>query len=143
MAAEAFTPTFGVLGIGGLIAFVLGAAFLIDTDVPAFQLSWTVIAGTALASGLILVVLLGYALRAMRRPISGGVGSVVGNVAKVLDWSGSTGHVWVHGERWEAQSNERLKVDQHVRVLRIDGLTLVVSPVLSEVSPQQSQAQGV
>ncbi|MCK5549978.1 MAG: nodulation protein NfeD [Hyphomicrobiaceae bacterium] len=143
MVAEAFTPTFGVLGIGGLIAFVLGAVFLIDTDVPAFQLSWTVIAGTALASGLILIVLLGYALRAMHRSISGGVGGVVGNVAKVLDWSGSTGHVWVHGERWEARSSERLEGDQHVRVLRVDGLTLVVSPVLSEVSPQQSQEQGV
>ena len=47
MILEVFTPSFGVLGIGGLVAFVLGAAFLIDTDVPAFQLSWTVIAGTA------------------------------------------------------------------------------------------------
>ena len=34
MIPEAFTPTFGVLGIGGIIAFVLGAAFLFDTDVP-------------------------------------------------------------------------------------------------------------
>ena len=143
MVAEALTPTFGVLGMGGLIAFVLGAAFLIDTDVPAFQLSWTVIGGTALASGLILMGLLAYVLRTLRRPISGGVGGVVGNVAKVMDWSASTGHVWVHGERWEARSNEPLKVGQHVRVLRIDGLTLVVSPVLSEASSSQSQEQGV
>ena len=143
MVAEAFTPTFGILGIGGLIAFMLGAAFLIDTDVPEFQLSWPVIGGTALASGLILIVLLGYVLRTMRRPISGGLGGVVGNVAKVMDWSGSTGHVWVHGERWEARSNEQLEVDQEVRVVRIDGLTLVVSPVLAEPSPQQSQEQGV
>jgi membrane-bound serine protease (ClpP class) len=143
MVAEALTPTFGVLGMGGLIAFVLGAAFLIDTDVPAFQLSWTVIGGTALASGLILMGLLGYVLRALGRPISGGVGGVVGNVAKVMDWSASTGHVWVHGERWEARSNEPLKVGQHVRVLRIDGLTLVVSPVLSEASSSQPQEQGV
>jgi len=143
MVAEAFTPTFGMLGFGGLVAFVLGAAFLIDTDIPAFQLSWTVIAGTALASGLILIVLLGYVVRTLSRPVSGGVGGVVGNVAKVLDWSGSTGHVWVHGERWEARSNEPLNVDQHVRVLRIDGLTLVVSPALSQASPEQSQEQGV
>jgi membrane-bound serine protease (ClpP class) len=143
MVAEAFTPTFGVLGIGGLVAFVLGAAFLIDTDVPAFQLSSTVIAATGLASALILIVLLGYVLRSLRRPISGGVGGVVGNMAKVMDWSGTAGHVWVHGERWEARASERLEVDQQVRVLRIDGLTLVVSPVLTEASPEQSQEQGV
>ena len=67
MIAEAFTPTFGLLGVGGLVAFVLGAAFLFDSDVPAFQLSWTVIGALALASGLLLTVLLGYVWRAMRR----------------------------------------------------------------------------
>jgi membrane-bound serine protease (ClpP class) len=127
MIAEAFTPTFGVLGIGGLIAFVLGAAFLIDTDVPGFQLSWTVIAGTALASALMLTVLLGYVWRAMRQPIAGGELGLVGRTAQVTDWSGATGHVFVHGERWAARSQEPLKAGQSVRVLNLDGLTLVVS----------------
>ncbi len=72
MIAEAFTPTFGILGVGGLIAFVLGAAFLFDSDVPAFRLSWTVIGALAIASGLMLTVLLGYVWRMMRRPVAGG-----------------------------------------------------------------------
>jgi len=143
MVAEAFTPTFGVLGFGGLVAFVLGSAFLIDTDVPAFQLSWTVIAGTAIASGLVLTLLLGYVWRAMRRPISGGVMEVVGSVAKVMDWHGLKGHVLIHGERWDARSQERLKKNQSVQVLRMDGLTLVVSAMPAEASVQQSQEQGV
>jgi membrane-bound serine protease (ClpP class) len=127
MIAEAFTPSFGVLGIGGLVAFVLGAAFLIDTDVPAFQLSWTVIAGTAIASALMLTVLLGYVWRAMRQPIAGGELGLVGRTARVMDWSGATGHVFVHGERWAARSRETLKEGQSVVVLSLDGLTLVVS----------------
>ncbi|MFQ5348341.1 MAG: nodulation protein NfeD, partial [Rhodothalassiaceae bacterium] len=57
MVAEAFTPSFGILGIGGLAAFVLGAAMLIDTDIPAFRIDWTVIGVMAATSGAILVLL--------------------------------------------------------------------------------------
>ena len=127
MIAEAFTPTFGILGVGGLAAFVLGAAFLFDTDVPAYQLSWSVIAGTAAVSALMLTVLLGYVWRTLRQPVAGGEMGLVGRTAKVLDWSGSQGHVWVHGERWAARAQEPLGAGQAVHVLRLDGLTLVVA----------------
>ncbi len=139
MIAEAFTPTFGILGVGGLIAFVLGAAFLFDSDVPAFRLSWTVIGALAIASGLMLTVLLGYVWRTMRRPMAGGELGLVGRTAEVLDWSGTQGHVFVHGERWAAQSQEPIVVGQSVEVLRLDGLTLVVSasaPTATEEQPQ-------
>jgi membrane-bound serine protease (ClpP class) len=142
MVLEAFTPSFGVLGIGGLVAFVLGAAFLIDTDVPAFQLSWTVIAGAAIASGLVLSVLLGYVWRAMRRPVAGGELGLVGREARVMDWSGAAGHVFVHGERWAARSPEPLNEGQSVRVLRLDGLTLVVAADASAKPLAQPQDQG-
>lgn len=127
MIAEAFTPTFGVLGVGGLVAFVLGAAFLFDTDVPAFQLSWTVIAGTAATSALMLTVLLGYVWRTLRRPVAGGEMGLVGRTARVIDWAGTSGHVWVHGERWAARAQEPLSEGQSVHVLRLEGLTLVVA----------------
>jgi membrane-bound serine protease (ClpP class) len=139
MIAEAFTPTFGILGVGGLVAFVLGAAFLFDSEVPAFRLSWTVIGALAIASGLMLTVLLGYVWRAMRRPVAGGELGLVGRTAHVMDWSGTTGHVFVHGERWAAQSHEPLEVGQSVEVKRLDGLTLVVTASASEASDQQPQ----
>jgi membrane-bound serine protease (ClpP class) len=142
MTAEAFTPTFGVLGLGGLVAFVLGAAFLIDTDVPAFQLSWWVIGGTALASALVLTLLLGYVWRMMRRPVAGGELGLVGREARVMDWSGMAGHVFVHGERWAARAPEPLSEGQSVRVLRLDGLTLVVSASAPQAPKQQPQDQG-
>jgi membrane-bound serine protease (ClpP class) len=142
MIAEAFTPTFGVLGIGGLIAFVLGAAFLFDTDEPAYQLSWWVIAGTAIVSGLVLTLLLGYAWRTTRQPVVGGEMGLVGQTARVIDWWGPEGHVFVHGERWAARSAEPLKEGQSVRVLRLDGLTLVVSPSAPDEALPQPQDQG-
>jgi membrane-bound serine protease (ClpP class) len=142
MTAEAFTPTFGVLGIGGLVAFVLGAAFLFDTDVPAFRLSWTVIGGLAIASGLMLTVLLGYVWRMLRRPVAGGELGLVGRTAHVMDWSGTTGHVFVHGERWAARSSEPLAAGQSAEVLRLDGLTLVVTASAPEASSAQPQDQG-
>jgi membrane-bound serine protease (ClpP class) len=127
MIGEVFTPTFGALAIGGLVAFVLGATFLFDTDVPGFKLSWTVISAMAATSALMLTLLLGYVWRAMRRPVSTGEMTLVGRTATVVDWSGASGHVFAHGERWSARSQDKLDKGQSVRILRLDGLTLIVS----------------
>ncbi len=126
MTAEAFIASFGVLGIGGIAAFVIGAAMLIDTDVPAYQISWNVIAGTAIASGALLILMLGYVWRAQRKPIRTGRDRLSGVTAEVLDWSGHEGHVWAVGERWQAASGEEFNAGDTVRVQKLDGLTLLV-----------------
>mgnify|MGYP001350183467 CR=1 FL=1 len=126
MVAEAFTPTFGVLGLGGAIAFVVGAILLIDTDVPAFQLSWSVIAGTALASFATLTLLLTYVWRSQRRPVVSGREELKGARAEVIDWSGDSGHVWLHGELWQARGDNALNPGDIVVVDHLDGLTLVL-----------------
>src|SRR3546814_18799575 len=79
MAAEAVTPTFGVLGVGGLVAFLLGAIFLIDSESPQFQLSWWTVGATTAASGAVLVLLLGYVWRLHRRPGVTGRAEMVGH----------------------------------------------------------------
>jgi len=126
MVAEAFTPTFGILGIGGLAAFIIGAFFLIDTDVPEYQLSSGVIVGTALASGLLLAVLLGYAWRSQRRRVSPGPNPRVGDSVKVLEWSGGEGYVRAEGDRWHARGDIDAKPGDEVEVLRVEGLHLTV-----------------
>lgn len=126
MVAEAFTPTFGVLGIGGLVAFVIGATMLVDTDVPAFQPSWTVIGFTAVLSGAMLTVLLGYIWRSLRRPVVTGTSGLSGTLAEVIDWSGGEGHVWARGERWNAVGTGPFRAGDNVRIKSVDGLTLVV-----------------
>lgn len=126
MVAEAFTPTFGVLGFGGLIAFVAGATMLVDTDVPAYQISWWVIGVMAAMSGAVLILLLGLTFRAYRRPAVSGAARMVGSEARVLDWSDGVGHVWAEGERWQASAEHVLAAGDRVRVRRVEGLTLVV-----------------
>ncbi len=126
MVAEALSPTFGILGMGGIAAFVLGAAMLIDTDVPEFQISWWAIGGTAAASGGMLILLLGYLWRVYRVPRRRDRVPVIGADGEVLEWEGDRGYVWAQGERWRARGPADLEPGQHVHVRDLDGLVVVV-----------------
>ncbi len=125
LVAEAFNPTV-VLGTGGLVAFLLGALMLIDTDAPEFQLSWTVIGGAMLASIGLLSLTLGYVWRARHQPVRTGASAMLGQTAEVLDWSGQEGHVLAFGERWQARASQDLMPGEHVTITRIEGLMLEV-----------------
>lgn len=126
MVVEALTPTFGVLGFGGLVAFVLGASMLIDTDQPAYQVSWWTIWTTATISGVVLVLLLGFTLRAYRRAPAIGKQYMIGTSVDVLEWSGMEGFVLAEGERWHAEGATGLAPGQPARIRDVRGLTLIV-----------------
>jgi len=126
--AEVMSPSFGILGIGGTIALVLGATILIDTDMPAFDVSWPLIAGVA-SAGLLFALLAGRAAmtsRGMRKET--GREGMIGKRGTVIDWDGHTGHVWALGERWSAVSSAAIVPGKAVRVVAMDGLTLRVEP---------------
>jgi len=135
MVAEAITPTFGVLGIGGLAAFVIGAPILIDTDLPAYRLSWWVIGAMAATSGIVLILLVGYVWRVYRRPGRRRGADMRGADGRVMDWADGAGHVWAEGERWSARGASDLKPGQTVRVTGMDGLTLLVGAPAAEDRP--------
>jgi membrane-bound serine protease (ClpP class) len=128
MIAEAFTPTFGILGVGGIIAFLIGGALLIDTDIPEYRLSWWVIIGAGLLTGGFVALATGFAVRAHGRKVTTGREALVGARAKVLDWSGGAGHIWVASERWNAIGQHDLSAGDWVRVTAVDGLKLSVTP---------------
>jgi membrane-bound serine protease (ClpP class) len=131
MVAEAFVPGFGVLGIGGLVAFVVGAIFLFDPTATDIDLSiaWPVLVGAALSSVLILTLVLGFAIRARQRPAVTGAEEMIGLEGEVVGWDGTRGAVRVHGEVWDARGPESVKPGGHVRVVRRDGLTLTVKSI--------------
>jgi membrane-bound serine protease (ClpP class) len=131
MVAEAFVPGFGVLGIGGLVAFVVGAIFLFDPTATDIDLSiaWPVLVGAALSSVLILTLVLGFAIRARQRPAVTGAEEMIGLEGEVVGWDGTRGAVRVHGEVWDARGPESVKPGGHVRVVRRDGLTLIVKSI--------------
>ncbi|MCW5751109.1 MAG: nodulation protein NfeD [Alphaproteobacteria bacterium] len=128
MIAEAMTPSFGALGIGGAIAFVIGGTILIDTDLPAFELSWPVLGGVAAASLGLSLLAVRLALASRRRKVAAGREEMLDAPGTVLDWTNGSGHVLVHGERWQARSDRALAPGTRVRVTGISGLRLSVRP---------------
>ncbi len=126
MVAEAFSPSFGVLGVGGAAAFLLGAAILIDTEAPDFQISWAVIGAVAATSLALTLVVVRLAIRSHRTRIATGIEEMTGVRGEVDDWRGGKGHVFAHGERWRAVSKAPLKKGQPVRVIGMHGLVLEV-----------------
>jgi membrane-bound serine protease (ClpP class) len=129
LVAEAFAPSFGVLGIGGAIALTLGATLLIDTDVPGIELSWPVIGAIAVASFAFAVVVARLAQTSHRRKVSTGREELVGSRGTVTEWSGTSGAIHIHGERWRARSDGPLAPGDRVEVVAVDGLVLEVRAV--------------
>jgi membrane-bound serine protease (ClpP class) len=127
MAAEAFVPSFGALGIGGVIAFLFGSMMTFDT--PGYRLAWPVIVGAAIVSFALVVLVLAMLVRVRRRPATSGDATLLGAKAKVLDWTGMEGEVQALGERWHARAENTLSIGQTVRVVERDGLTLRVEPI--------------
>jgi len=128
MVAEAFAPSFGVLGIGGAAAFVLGAAIIVDTEAPEFQISWAVISAMAVTSLILTFIVVRLAISSHRRQVATGIEEMAGAPGEVSDWQDGRGHVIAHGERWRAVSGVALTRGQPVRVTGIDGLVLTVEP---------------
>ena len=125
LAIEAFNLTV-VIGLGGIVAFVLGAAMLFRIEAPGYRLSWPLVGiVAAMFAGLILVVL-GALRRARNGPLRTGAQAMRGLPAEVLDWSETTGHVFTNGERWQARGTEAFKTGETVEVANIVDLTLVV-----------------
>ena len=126
--AEFFFPTFGSLGLGGLIAFVVGSLILFDTDVPGMNVALPLIAAIATVGGLIVLGIAYIAARSMRRPVVTGVQGMIGDNAEVLQGFAGTGRVRYRGELWNAHSDTELRTGQIARIVKVEGLTLWVEP---------------
>ncbi len=139
MLAEAFIPSFGALGIGGIIAFVVGGLFLMDTEAPGFGVPLALIIGLAFASGAILLAIGTFAARSVRRPVVSGRETLSGAPATVIGQT-EDGQWWVllQGERWRARSETPLKPGDRVRVDHVDGLTVDVSPSSDPSTPRRT-----
>jgi membrane-bound serine protease (ClpP class) len=128
MVAEAFLPSFGSLGIGGLIAFVLGSIILIDADtVPTgFDIPYPLIGGVAAASAAFVFLVVGMAVRQRRRPVLTGREQMIGALAEALEDFEGEGWARVHGESWRVRANAPVRRGERLRVTAIDGLILTV-----------------
>jgi membrane-bound serine protease (ClpP class) len=129
MIAEVFIPSFGVVGIGGVVAFMIGSVMLIDTDIPGFGIPWSVIVPVGITSALYIFFVGGMALKARKRPVVSGSEELVGSPGEVLeDFDGKDGWARVHGETWRIRSKQPLTRGQRIRVVHMDGLIFDVEP---------------
>ncbi|WP_374615049.1 nodulation protein NfeD [Sphingorhabdus sp.] len=138
MTGEAFSPSFGILGVGGLFAFAFGATILIDTDIPQFQISWPLLGSLALASLVILIATGRLALTSRHRAIVSGREELEGQAGTIIDWADEKGHVLAHSEVWRAASAVPLEKGQRVRVIGLNGLTLNVEPLTESAQSTRS-----
>ena len=128
LVAEAFITSYGVLGIGGVIAFVIGSLFLIDNARTNLQVNRGMIAGAAIAMSAIILGLGWIVVRERNRRPSTGREGMVGEIGEVREAiaPGAPGRVFIHGEHWRAASSEPLGVGARARVLAVHGLEIEV-----------------
>ena len=129
IVAEFFFPAFGSLGLGGLIAFVVGSLILFDTDTPGMNIGLPVIAGVATVGAIVIAAIAWVASRSLRRPVVTGVQTMVGATAEALETFIGKGTIRFGGEIWNALSASAVRAGQIVRITRVDGLTVWVEPV--------------
>jgi len=128
IVAETFVPSFGTLGLGGIIAFVMGSIMLLDGDVPGFGIAWQVIGAMGLAGALLLLAIVSFAVKARRRPVVSGAEGLLREHAEAVESFDREGFVRVHGEIWTAVSREPVREGQRLRIRKVDGLKLEVEP---------------
>jgi len=128
MISEAFVPSFGALGLGGIAAFIIGSVMLIDTDVPGYGIPWTLIVPVAVASGLFSFFVAGMAIKARARPVVTGAEEMIGAPGEILEDMEHEGWARIHSEQWRVRSKLPLKRGSRVRVRARHDLVLDVEP---------------
>jgi membrane-bound serine protease (ClpP class) len=128
MIAEALAPSFGALGVGGLIAFVFGSIMLMDVDVPGYGVNLGLIFGIASAGALVMGLTLYLLWRSRRAPVVTGDQTLLGHTVQVSEAIDKEGWGWVAGERWRVRTPRPLQPGDRPKVTGMDGLTLIVEP---------------
>ncbi len=126
MVAETFVPSMGVLGVGGVVAFVAGSIMLMDTGVPGYGVPLGIVGGIAAAAAAAVLLTVTLLVRSRTRPVTTGQEALLHAQAEALEDFQGEGWVRVAGEQWRARSSAPVTRGQLLRVTRVDGLQLTV-----------------
>jgi membrane-bound serine protease (ClpP class) len=129
MVAEVHIGAFGAIGVGGILAFVIGAIMMFPPGVPGGQLALPVVATATVATAGFFLLGISLLLRSRRRPVVTGEAALLGAQGEIVGWQGDEGRVRVVGEIWRTRAARPLQTGTRVRVVSRDGLVLVVEPV--------------
>jgi membrane-bound serine protease (ClpP class) len=129
--AELFLPSFGVLGIGGLISFVFGSLLMFDSAEPSLAVDRGIIFAAAGTFGAFTLLVGFLVVRSQRRKPALGLEGLIGEVGEVRERLAPSGKIFVHGEYWNAEAREPVDVGERVEVVAVDGLKVVVRRIAS------------
>ncbi len=126
---EAFLPSYGSLGVGGVVAFILGSVFLMGEGAPGYSISLPLIVTAALLSAAVVIGIVAMALRTHRRRVVSGAEGLIGATAIALEDFSEQGSVRVQGEVWAARAGKPVRRGERLKVIGLDGLTVIVESV--------------
>ncbi|HWO42102.1 MAG TPA: nodulation protein NfeD [Candidatus Eisenbacteria bacterium] len=126
LVGEAFAPSFGVLGIGGMIALALGSFFLFDTESSDLAVDRSIIITTVATLGAFVLAVSYLVFRAQKAKPALGYEGLVGEIGEVRARLCPVGKVFVHGEYWNAESDTEIEVGEKVEVIGSRGMVLKV-----------------
>ena len=132
LVAEVLTPSFGIMGIGGIVAVVLGGLMLFEEQeipTPALQVSWALLLPMAVGFGGLFILIGRMVVSSQSRPPVTGSESLISMLATARTEIEKEGKIFIRGEFWDAYSTERIAAGEKVKVVDIDGLMLRVEPV--------------
>ena len=136
LIGEAFMPSFGTLGIGGIIAFAAGSLILIDDR--TMRVALPTIVGTTAVSALFIILLMSRVAMMRRKRIHTGAEAMVGAFGEARSDFTGPGLVWVNGESWNAQSSVPVRKGDKVKILSISGLELIIEPMEEDTRDDKS-----
>jgi membrane-bound serine protease (ClpP class) len=129
IVAEIFVAAYGILGVGGAVAFIVGSVMLMDTEIPGFEIPWGVIAGVSTVTVVLLVAIVRMAFTARKRPVVSGSEEMVGAAGEALEDFETEGWARIHSETWKVRSGTPVRRGQRLEVTGVVGLELQVRPV--------------
>ncbi|MCG6873193.1 MAG: nodulation protein NfeD [Gammaproteobacteria bacterium] len=132
MGAEFFVPSFGALGIGGVIALVVGSIILMDTNVEAFRISLPLVVTVAVLTGGLMLTVVYLAVRSRNRPLVSGREQMLGAIGVAEQDFDTSGFIRVHGELWTAHAPRPIRHGEKLRITAMEGLILTVEPCKPE-----------
>lgn len=134
MVAELFIASFGILGIAGLAAFIIGSILLFDRDVPGFTIAWQIIGLMSLITVGFLFIIFTLIIRSFKRPIITGREALIGATGVVTQIQDNIVMIRIYGETWMAKSNYPLKIGDTICVKQVKDLILDVVPFTEKPS---------
>ena len=129
MVAELFVPSFGALGIGGVVAFVIGSIILFDKEGGNIAISMPLIIAVSLLTAGFFLIAIRVVFKAHRGRVVSGAEEMLGSIGEIMEGFETSGHIFIHGETWQGVSDVPMRPGDKAVVTGIEGLTLKIEPL--------------